>query len=67
MTSEQFWVRARRQGFTRFREFEVEGRRRVIMQSRDRMNFPSLTHPDDLTPDQREAEIERFLGLNSGL
>lgn len=64
MTSEQYWAELRALGFTQMRVLSAGDKRRVILQSRDRDFFPSITHPDDLTPEQRRAEMDKFLSMH---
>jgi hypothetical protein len=61
VTSEQFWAALRKEGYTIFRVIDVGARRNVIMQTRTPGEFVSVDHPDDFSPDQREAIVGRFL------
>lgn len=62
MTASEFWNVLKKYGYTKLKEIPSGGKRRVILQSRDAGDFPSITHPEDLTPEQRSDSIDKFLG-----
>ena len=63
MTCEEFWGVLKVEGFTFFKRIEAGGRRRVLLQSREGL-FPSVDHPGDFTPEQREEILARFLSMH---
>lgn len=66
MTSEAFWAELKKHGYTKRNVIDTGGRRRVILQSRDTSDINSITHPDDLTEDQRKSELSRFIRIYVG-
>jgi hypothetical protein len=64
MTVSEFWAALKAAGYTQRQLIQAGGRRRVILQSRDKGEYPSITHPEDLRPDQRRAEVNRFLRIH---
>ena len=61
MTAPALWGALKAVGYTKYRVLDVGPPRSVILQSRDKDEFPSIPHPDDLTPEQREEVLEEFL------
>ena len=66
MTSDAFWAELKKHGYTKRDIINAGGRRRVILQSRDTIDFNSITHPDDLTEDQRKSELSKFIRIYVG-
>ena len=66
MTIEQFLAVLRTMGFTPYRTFAGSEKKRLILQSRTRDNFPSIADPDSLSSEERAQEIERFRRLWDG-
>lgn len=63
MTSHEMWACLKEHGCTKHRVLArgADGIRRVILESRDTGEYPSIAHPDDLTPEERVAELSDFL------
>jgi len=60
MTSEQFWAELRAWGYTKWEILKCPDIRRVILQSPSKGEFPGISHPDDLSPEERVAELKAF-------